>query len=105
MLSPLPGRRPAVATTSIWTLPTTITPVGASAPIPAKGDLVQHRLHPERVVAPLQLCQSVLIETVQDCLKRSHSCDVGGALGGRIFAHGEGVKVDGAAIVVPAQRR
>src|SRR5215213_9777518 len=102
-LSPLPGRRSAVATTSIWTLPTAMTPAGASAPIPAKGGLIQQRLHSEGVVACLQLGQSPQIESVQDRLQRSHPSDVGGALGGRVFAHWERVEVDGAAIVVPAQ--
>ncbi len=66
---------------------------------------MQQRLQRERVVARLQLCQLTRIETVQDGLQRSHPGDVGGALGGRVFAHGEGVEVDGAAVVVPAQRR
>ena len=101
----LAGSRSAVATTSIWTLPTTQTPAGASVSIPAKGDLVQQRLQRERVVARLQLGQLIQIETVQDGFQRSHPGDVGGALGGRIFAHGEGVEVDGAAVVMPAQRR
>ena len=56
-------------------------------------------------MARLQLCQSPRIETVQDRLQRSHPGDVGGALSGRVLAHGEGVEVDGAAVVVPAQRR
>src|SRR5918999_6521011 len=86
-------------------LPTTLTPAGASVSIPAKGDLVQQRLQRERVVALLQLSQSIRVETIQDGLQRSYPGDVGGALGGRIFAHGKGVEVDGAAVVVPAQRR
>ena len=66
---------------------------------------MQQRLHCQRVVVHLQLCQFTRVETVQDGLQRSHPGDVGGALGGRIFAHGKRVEVDGAAVVVPAQRR
>jgi hypothetical protein len=84
-------------------LPTTVTAAGGSVSIPAKGDLVQQRLQRERVVALLQLGQSIRVETIQDGLQRAHPGDVGGAFGGRIFADGKGVEVDGAAVVVSAQ--
>jgi hypothetical protein len=71
----------------------------------AKSDLVQQRLHLERVVARLQLCQLPRIEAIQHRFQRSHAGDVRGALGGRVLAYGERVEVDGASVVVPAQRR